>query len=219
MTTVTDEKIAKVTRNLHDIQERILKGSLDPDDLVLVLVHLVGKGSRANNLLKYARANCPQINWVDPTAPKAKRAKAKESEIAPVNLAGFFVSSPEFYVDPNFISRIDLSPCPDDPRELKFLFAPPRNMNDGEIALQAGGRDQLRAKRATPPQLKRELTLALKGESRLFVKGNYYLLYLEGRGGDLCPVRVYWNVGQLRLFCYRFGEGGCWVEGYQVCGN
>jgi hypothetical protein len=160
-----------------------------------------------------------RMSFLAEMAPPPKRKGKKKVEIAMVNPAEFFVTSDAFYVDPDFGARIDLSPCADDAREPKLKFALPRNMNDSKIADQAGGIETLRATRATLPQLMRELRLALKGESKLFVKGNYYLLYLEGRDGDLDPVRVFWSGDQLRLRCDDFDERGDWFQGCQVCGN
>ena len=219
MTTVTDEKIAKVTRNVHSVIERVLKGSLDPDDLVLVLVHLMGKGVRAENLLAYARENCPKINWSDPNVPKAKRGKKSGQSTAVVNPEEFFVSGPKFYVDSDLARNIDLSPVPDDARELKELFALPHQMNDTAVQGQVGGKAALYAKRMTPSQLMRECKRALAGETTLFQVGQYYLLYLEGKNAALCPVIVCWYVGRLRVVCYRFGQFGDWRPGGVVCGN
>ncbi len=219
MTTVTDEQTAKVTRNLHSVMERVLKGSLDPDDLVRVLGHLMGKGKRAENLLAYARENCPNIIWTATEAPKAKRAGKKSEAGALVNPAEFFISDPRFWVDPDLAINIDLSPVKDDVREPKSLFALSSNLNDTAIAKQAGGVEALTAKRTTLPQLMRECKRALTGEPSLIKKGQYLLFYLVGKSGVLCPVSVRWSGGTLYLDCFRFDQRGYWPQDRVVCGN
>ncbi len=151
-------------------------------------------------------------------APEPKRKK-KAKKPQQVNPAEFFVTSDAFYVDPDLVRNIDLSPCADDTREPKVLFALPRHMDDSRVAMQADGLPELTRRRITLPQLMHECRLALAGTPRLFVKGGYYLLYIEGHRGGLSPVRVYWDGKQLCLSCYRFDQIGGWNEGSQVCGN
>jgi hypothetical protein len=155
----------------------------------------------------------------DLAPPPKKKGRRKRTKIAMVNPSEFFVTSDKRNIAADFISRIDLSPCEDDSLELKPLFTLSRDMNDSEIATKAGGKDTLRIRRATPAQLMRELKLVLAGRLSLFVKGNNYLLYLEGSDGELCPVSVCWVNGDLFLDCYDFDEGGLWISGFQVIGN
>jgi hypothetical protein len=152
-------------------------------------------------------------------APSPKR-KSKASKSVMVKPAEFFVTSEKLYVDPDFVARMDLAPCLDDKRKLSSVCPPlPRNMNDTSIDIHAGGKGTLRKRRATLPQLMHEVDLAITGGDSIFKKGGYYLIYLEGLGGDLYPVRVCWRGGQLNLYCYRFGEVGKWLQCNQVCGN
>lgn len=44
MTMVSDEILAKYTRYMHDIKERVIKGSLDPEEVMAALDPLIGKG-------------------------------------------------------------------------------------------------------------------------------------------------------------------------------
>ena len=159
-----------------------------------------------------------RLTFLAEMAPEPKRKrKARKSTL--VNPAEFFVTSEKFYVGPDLARNIDLSPCADDTRELKVLFPLPRNMNDSGVATQAGGLPQLTRQRGTLPQLMHECRLALAGKPRLFVKGGYYLLYIEGRDGELSPVFVHWNGERLCLNDFRFGQNGEWHEGSRVCGN
>ena len=184
------------------------------------LQRAIDSKSARTNLAEFLRADCPKVDYTQPE-PKAKRGTKLGQSTAVVNPAEFFVSSPKFYVDPDLTRNIDLSPVADDARELKRLFTLPNPMNDTAIAKAQpiGGMDALRVKKATLPQLMRECKRALAGESTLFQVGQYYLLYLEGKNGALCPVFVDWRGGQLHVVCYRFGQIGDWGQGDVVCGN
>lgn len=175
------------------------------------------KSARAN-LVEFLQAGCPKVDYMQ-SVPKATRAKTKAEKLPLVKPAEFFVSSDQFYVDSNFARNIDLSPCADDTRDLKALFTLPRPMSDSAIATHSGGLPELLRKRPALPQLMRECQLALAGRSRLFVKGGFYLLYIEGRVGSLCPVCVRCDGVRFGLFCYRFGQFGEWRKGSLVCGN
>ena len=217
MTHVADEtKTNKFFRFLHGVSERALKGSLDVEQFTAVAQVLLDKGARAKNLLEYVANGCPKVDYTKST-PKAKVGKGQKPKT--VDLSDFFVTSDRLYVDPDFLARIDVTSCVEDMRELSVKFVLPRNMSDSENAKAVGGMAALTAMRPSPYQLKRELALALEGKSKLFIKGNWYLLYMEGRDGTLCPVSVRWVGGRLRLLCYRFGGGGGWYEGDRVCGN
>ena len=161
-----------------------------------------------------------RLKFLSEMAPVRKPIKKKAEPSEPlVNLAEFFVSTDKFYVDPDFIARVDLSPCVPDLRELKVVYTLPRNQNDSTIATEVGGKATLRLRKTTPYQLMTECKLALSGGRSIFGKGGYYLLYVEGTDGDLCPVGVGWFGDQLRLTCYRFDGCGKWGRGGQVCGN
>ena len=169
------------------------------------------------NLVEFLNEGCPKVDYTQ-SAPKAKRGTRSVEPTTLVNPEEFFVSSLKFYVGPDLARNIDLA---DDARELKQLFALPRPMNDSAIAKEKsiGGMEALRTKKTTLPQLMRECKRALAGETTLFQVGHYYLLYLEGKGGALCPVYVDWIDGQLRVDCGRFGQVGDWGQGSVVCGN
>ena len=172
------------------------------------------------NLVEFLNEGCPKVDYTQ-SAPKAKRGTRSVEPTTLVNPEEFFVSSLKFYVDPDLARNIDLAPVADDARELKQLFALPRHMNDSAIAKEKsiGGMEALRTKKTTLPQLMRECKRALAGETTLFQVGHYYLLYLEGKGGALCPVGVCWDDGQLRVGCCRFDQVVDWDQGVVVCGN
>lgn len=144
---------------------------------------------------------------------------AKLASLVLVNPGEFFVSGPHLDVSPRFSTRFDLSPCLDDPRELNIMFPLPRDMDNSKIVEQAGGLPTLKSKRTTPPQLMREVARAQKGESKIFAKGNYYLLYLEDFDGVLCPVIVDWSNHPIALYFFSFDLAGNLRKGVQVCGN
>ena len=183
-----------------------------------LLQRAIDNKSARINLAQFLQEGCPKVDYTQ-SIPKAKRRVKSGQSTAFVNPAEFFVSSLNFYVGPDLTRNIDLSPLADDARELKSLFALPRHINDTAIQGQVGGKEALYAKRTSLPQLMRECKRALAGEATLFQVGQYYLLYLEGKGGALYPVRVDFHAGQLHVYCYRFGQLGAWVQGSVVCGN
>jgi hypothetical protein len=159
-----------------------------------------------------------RLAFLSESAPAPKR-KGKEKAQRRVDLSDFFVSSDRLYVDPDFLASIDVTSCVEDLRELSVKFVLPRSMNDSENAKAVGGMGALTAMRSSPYQLKCELALALEGKSKLFIKSNWYLLYMESRDGTLFAVDVRWSGDQLGLSYYRFDERDYWLKGDQVCGN
>jgi hypothetical protein len=224
MTTVTDETIAKFTRFVAGLTERTLKGSLNVEDFISITQVILGKGPRLDNLLEYALAGCPKINWSDPKAPKVKRGKMASKTINPAEALVTTSATSDMealWVDSDLPGLVSLEPCEADERPLQHLLTLPKAMNDSTIAKNVGGLATLTSRKATMGQLIRELGLARSGQKGLFKKGRYYLLYLEGLDGSLVTVLVYWNAVSQKwnVRCCRFDQVGKWNEGREVCGN
>ena len=223
MTTVADDKIAKVARNLHSALERTLKGSLDPDDLVLVLAHLAGKGARARNLLEYARENCPKINWIDPTAPKAKREKKGSAKT--FDEPAFFQNRAGRWVDSDLEKYVGLKVCKT--RGAAALKQPRLlSKNESEEAMfgQLGTvkHAEILANVCDLGQLGELIVSQEGGVSGVLLNNGYANIFPAiGKNGALCVVRVRWSAGDRgwRVSCRPFLPGLVWRAGRSVFSN
>lgn len=223
MTTVTDERIAKTTRNLHNVMERVLKGSLNSDDLVLVLAHLVGKGERAKNLIAYARANCPKIDWIDPAEPKARRGRKGLAKM--FDEAAFFKTRRGLWVDSDLERYVGI--VARSTRGANVLKAPrvlTENENEAKIFGQPGSAQyqKLLDNAADLGQIA-ELIAAQEGgiPGVLLNNGCANLFAVRGKAGALRVVSIHWDAAFHRWFvyCRLFRADYVWGADHLVFSN
>lgn len=226
MTTVADEKkisdedLGRVARVLHDVEERILKGSLDPNDLVRVLAHLTGKGKRAGNLVMYSNENCPQIDWRNPAKPKAKRGAEQSATFDEV---AFYQTRPGLYVDPDLKRYVGLQVRAT--RGAKALKPPRLLLNNESEATMFGElgspeHAQAIANACDLGQIAGKIEAQKNGEDgELLTDGKTNIFPVRGLDGALRVVDVFRYVGEWRVHCFPFRADGVWRAGRQVFSN
>jgi hypothetical protein len=194
MTTVNDARLAQFTRFNHDIEERVLKGSLSPEDITLLLSHLNSGGERAQNLLAYAKANCPDtIKLLDP--------------------ASFFTKRPGLMTcNKNFIERFDHTKYPEDSRPLKLILETPKSLTDIGIARLFGGKDGLKSKAAS-------LTQIMRGIDTFAFTEEHSVLYSVQPCGILSFVTVVRVFNEYDVEWGNISGRAQWPKGTKIFGN
>ncbi|MCB9815499.1 hypothetical protein H6785_02920 [Candidatus Nomurabacteria bacterium] len=228
MTTVTDKKsisdenYARVMRVLHDAETRLLKGSLDPDAVVLVLSHLNGKGSRAENLIEYAKENCPKIDWKDKAKPKARRSRKSTTLF---NEAEFFQTNDDLWVDTDLEKYVGFETRPS--RHASALKCRPLTQNENEAQLFGlpGSPEHIKTitERAVDlGQIAGKIKAQAKGtEGELLNNGYANLFPVCGKDGSLRVVDVHWAAvdGRWFVYCNPFTPDFVWSAGRRMLSN
>ncbi len=220
---ISDEDFARVSRVIHDLTERVLKGSLDPNDLVRVLTHLNGKGTRAANLIDYSGRNCPKINWTHPLGPKAKRAKKGASQTC--DEAAFFQTRSGLWVDSDLSRYVGLQMRAT--RGAKALKSPrllSQNEREDVMFGELGSPEdaQALAKAVDLGQIAELIVAQEGGKSGVLLNNGYANIFpVRGLDGALRVVRVYWRADYRRWFvyCYPFRPDGVWYAGRRAFSN
>lgn len=228
MTTVADEKkisdedLARVARVWHDVEERLLCGSLDPNDLVRVLTHLTGKGARAVNLIEYSGENCPKINWTHLLGPKAKRAK---KGVTPVfDEVAYFQIRPGLWVDPDLQRYVGLQVRPTRPHAA--LKRRPLSKSEREDVmfgeLGSSEHEQAISNACDLSQIGGKIEAQKNGEDgELLTDGSANIFPVRGLDGALLVVYVDWLSDDRRwdVHCRPFRSDRVWLAGYRVFSN
>ena len=227
MTTVTDEMkisdedLARVTRVLHDVEERILKGSLDPNDLVRVLAHLTGKSKRGANLLAYSDENCPDIDWRDPAKPKAKRSKKAEATQT-FNEAAFFQTGPNLWVDSDLLRYVGLETRPTRPHTALKRRPFSQGENEATMFGPLGSDKHVETLQNAVDlgQIAGKIEAQWNGqEGELLTDGKANIFPVRGLNGTLRVVSVRRRGGGWNVYCDPFRADDVWVAGPQVFSN
>ena len=218
MTTVADEKIAKLTRFLHGVEERALKNSLNVDDFVLVNQHLLGKGSRSINLVEYARHNCPKVDYTKPT-PKARLGKSKSTLF---DEPSFYKTQKRFAVDSDLERYVGLQIR--STRKADMLKRRPLTENESE-ATMFGKIDSDKHKETLHKvvdlgQIAEKVQVQRNGEEgELLTNGYANIFPVRGASGALFVVYVIRYDGRWHLYCSPFNPVIVWDAGNQVFSN